>query len=40
VSCGLTVAKKEDESTEVILKRADVALYRSKFGGRDRINFM
>jgi len=37
LSAGLAFHVSDDESVEVLLKRADAALYRAKQGGRDRV---
>lgn len=37
ISLGATCAKDEDQDADGVLKRADVALYRAKDAGRDRI---
>lgn len=37
VSLGATCAKEEDQDVDDVLKRADMALYRAKAAGRDRI---
>ncbi|MBU1487508.1 DUF3365 domain-containing protein [bacterium] len=36
-SLGATCAKDEDQDADGVLKRADVALYRAKDAGRDRV---
>lgn len=37
VSCGVTQVNEDDEKPEQILKRADVALYRAKQDGRNKV---
>jgi diguanylate cyclase (GGDEF)-like protein len=40
LSGGLTTLREGEDSSEAILKRADIALYQAKDGGRNRINEM
>ena len=37
VSCGVTKLCEDDKSPDTILKRADIALYQAKQGGRNRV---
>lgn len=39
VSLGITSLRGEPDTTDLLLERADTALYRAKQGGRNRVEF-